>query len=344
MEIRHSKLKYKNILIVRLSSIGDIVITIPVIENLRRNFPEAGITYLTRKEYSPILYNNPNLSKVLVLEPEDLSTTAYIKFCIKLRKCGYDLIVDLHNTFRSRLLSTILTRARSIHVDKKRKDRMKMVYLKKLDTDIKMVDLFLNTLTQIGIEPDHINPEIVVAEQDKRKIHEETKTTPGSKAVGIHPYAKWKSKEWGLSNYLRVASELSKAGYHVLFFGEKPADFDVRNVDFWGDLSLKKLIDYISINSLYIGNDTGPTHIAAALKIPTIAIFGPTHPSLGFKPTGDNVVKTIHSGLDCSPCTFHGEEKCKFERYKCMEAIKPERIVDEALNILRNLEKEPDYE
>ncbi len=147
--------------------------------------------------------------------------------------------------------------------------------------------------------------------------------------AAIHPYAKHPLKEWGKQRFETLAEILVQNGFSALFIDEGTA---ADGIFFTGRVSLETLVGILAKVSLFFGNDSGPTHIAAALGTPTVAIFGPTHPCLGFVPRG-KYATYLHSGIKCSPCTLHGEGKCRFGSPKCFEQIAPESVAEAGLKI-----------
>ncbi|MBN1754940.1 glycosyltransferase family 9 protein [bacterium] len=325
----------ERILVIRLSSIGDIVITTPVLRNLRELLPHSKITYLTRKEYAPMLLHNPYIDGIIALELSQMKWEKYIGFAMSLRSERFSMVIDLHNNIRSRILSAILNVPLSYHVPKPYWKRWRLIHHAGSFTpkSLDILDQYLSTLKEAGFQVKTFFPEIFVTESEKAACLNQLEPFIGKQFVGIHPYAKWKNKEWGIEKYLDVAQLLSSEGYNVLFWDSPHAR--APELKYLCTDDLRELIGYLSICNLFVGNDSGPAHIAAALGVPTLTIFGPTHPVLGFTPRGRTNVKVLHSGIPCSPCSKHGENHCKYQTLRCMDAVKPEQVFKEALDLLR---------
>jgi heptosyltransferase-2 len=157
------------------------------------------------------------------------------------------------------------------------------------------------------------------------------------KKAAISPGAKHWNKRWLPEYYFEVAKDLISKGYHLDFFGSAEENEYVSNIalqlpqnkvtNLCGKVSLAELPLKIADCSLAITNDSGLMHIAAAVGIPTIAIFGPTVRELGFMPRNKNVQVTENNDLDCRPCTTIGLDHCPKGHFKCMKQIVPEKII-----------------
>ncbi|RKZ29816.1 hypothetical protein DRQ33_08450, partial [bacterium] len=129
--------------------------------------------------------------------------------------------------------------------------------------------------------------------------------------------------------FIQLTKLFRENGFSVMLIGEGDNKPGIR----WSDkISLETLVGLISFSRIFVGNDSGPAHIAGALGIPTVSIFGPTHPALGFTPRG-RYVTYVSAELECSPCTIHGKGKCKFKTRKCFDMITPEQVFEKAIKI-----------
>ncbi|MDP2959798.1 MAG: HAD-IIIA family hydrolase, partial [candidate division Zixibacteria bacterium] len=161
--------------------------------------------------------------------------------------------------------------------------------------------------------------------------------------IGIAPGAKWETKRWDKEKFSLVAKNLSQdLSAKILLVGDKNDQKLIENIeDNVGidkviqavGLPLNRLVALVERCELFISNDSGPMHLASASGVPTIGIFGPTHPGLGFSPEGLED-KIFFAGVECSPCSLHGEKECVKESRFCMSNIKPEEIIEEAKKMI----------
>jgi len=304
--------------IIRLSSLGDVVLSTGAIEALKRNDWEIG--FLTKPQYSPLLFEDKRVTTLF--EYSSMKDTLD-----DLKAFSPDWIIDLQVNFRTVLLAS-LAKIPTIRTEKHTlKRRLITKFNKGERSPHSVVDDFLSTLEKIGVRTQEVLPKLnpTTSGVDKAK-----KIIPTRRPIAaIHPDARYQFKNWGCDNFIKLANLLVKNGFSVVFIGDGD---DTDNIKWSGAISLQELVGILSLVDLFVGNDSGPTHIAASLETPTIAIFGPTHPALGFVPRG-KFTDFVYSELDCSPCTLHGRGECKFKIKKCFNSILPKNVLEKALNL-----------
>jgi len=303
---------------------------------LRERFPDAEIYLLTKSRYADLFENDPRLSGVLRWDPEE----RFRKQMAALRGMGFDLCVDLHANLRSCLVGGLLP-ARCIRYRKRRLARMAMVYAKSLPVRARTVlDLYGTALSRIGIKGGTDRPQLfldgnIVSEMEKELEHWGLREE--DEAVGVHPGARWEAKRWEAKSFAQVCDRLLESGRKCLLLGDEEDMPFVQEIVgrmsrvptvLAGELGLRALAAVIQRCRVLLCNDSGPMHVATAVGTPVVAIFGPTHPKLGFAPVGEHDV-VLTANLPCSPCSLHGEKACKFSHRRCMEAILPDRVVAE---------------
>ena len=328
------------ILIIRFSSIGDIVITSPVIRCVRKKFPDASVHFLTKKEYSSIVSGNPYLNEVRILK-ENLSETI-----TEVKNENYDLVIDLHKNIRTQAIR-IFSGAKWISFDKLNIEKWLLTNFKINQLPKKhLVDRYFDGLKQIGVENDGEGLDYFLNEEDARIVtnFEFTQQNFITWAIG----AKHKTKQFPAEKIAAVLSRPELKGKTVVLVGGREdsekakeiTDFVQSNdlYDMTGKLTIGQSAAMIQKSSLLITNDTGMMHIAAALKKPIISIWGSTIPEFGMYPYYGN--KTVQheyiqtdSNLSCRPCSKLGFDKCPKGHFKCMNEIKPEVIAQALLRL-----------
>lgn len=315
---------YKKILVVRFSSLGDIVLTTPVLMALRRRYPNAQIDYLLKEQYRPLLLNHPSGCGIITLSEELRSDSkAYLEFCDNLRTKNYDLIVDLQRNGRSYVLRKRVFRD-SVVINKRTLKRLLLIKFglgKDRYPDVRR--RFLKTIKRLGVdylkEPPRAVLRVDKDEIDAAKDKYLTGWDTNDRLIAIHPGSRWEMKKWGDDKFVKLAKDLIIKGYNVLALGE-PLDLISDNYVFAEETSLRELMALISLSDVFVGNDSGPLHIAEGLGTPAVGIFGPTHPSLGYAPRNDDSI-VMGVELKCRPCTLYGSGKCNLDRQLCMERI-----------------------
>jgi heptosyltransferase II len=343
----------EKILIVRLSSLGDVVLTTPVIEALKNEFPQSRIFFLTKAQYSDVLRNDPRISSLLEFDPQGRHKgfSGFLRLLSELKSHDFDLMVDLHANWRSFLVRRLTKSKIKLKYNKRWFSRWMMVYFKFLRTKpIHTMDSYLEVLKNLPIDTSDKRPLLFLSKNDVEFMEHfllEEKVRKDDIVVGIHPGARWETKRWDEEKFKQVCQVLTERyNYKIILMGDakdmrliERIRKDIPNTKLiqavgW---SLGKFMSLIKRCDGLITNDSGPMHMAQALQVPVVVIFGPTHPKLGFAPTGfDNVV--LCANVECSPCSLHGEKKCRKKNRLCMDLIQPEMVV-EAVESLIEKEK-----
>ncbi len=305
--------------IIRFSSLGDVVLSTAVVQALTDAEWEIG--FVTLPQYASLFKEDPRILKIFKFDGF-ASTAKAIKEFLP------DWVVDLHRNQRSIVLSGLLG-AKIVRTSKRNISRRMLVAFglgsRKPQS---VVDMQLKTLEKLGIFNNSSLPKIFPTQQGLFSAKEKLQGVKKPIAI-LHPGAKHPLKKWGTENFEKLSKSLIEKGFSVVIIDESE---NLDDVIYIKNLSLEELVGTIAQADIFIGNDSGPVHIAAALNIPTLSIFGPTHPALGFVPRGKNA-DYITADLPCSPCTLHGSGKCKFKTQKCFDEITPEMVIAKAMEL-----------
>ncbi|MGE4357358.1 MAG: lipopolysaccharide heptosyltransferase II [Candidatus Omnitrophota bacterium] len=338
---------YKRILIIRTDRIGDVVLSTPVIKNLRDNFPQSFITIMVRPYTREIVEGNPYLDEVIVYDKErkDRSFLATLKFVFKIRKYKFDLAIILHPTNRVHIISFLAGIPKRVGYKKKlgflNTDRIEE---KKYLGEKHELDYNLDLLNYLGI-PSHDRTlffPIDKEAEEKVVLFLKENNLEDKNFVVIHPGASCPSKIWPAENFASVSDSLIRDfGMKILivvaekeaYLGEKVRNFMKETpILALGKFSLKELASLLKRAKLFISNDSGPVHIAVAVGTPVISIFGRKQPGLSPKrwgPLGEgNII--LHKDIGCKECLAHN---CKIG-FKCLLAIKPEEVLEASKSII----------
>jgi heptosyltransferase-2 len=347
--------KYR-ILVIRLSSLGDIVLTTPVLDALKENFKNSEIHFLTKRKYQGLFESDPRVNSVIYFESEgkDKGLSRLFRLISKLNQEKFNLIVDLHSNLRSFFIRHLVKARKKIRYHKRLIPRLFMVYFKQWKVKpVSTVDCYLKSLEKIGLKIYNRIPRFYSKEEERLwadNFLKEAGIKKDEVLIGIAPGAKWETKSWNKERFSQVAKSLSQDSSvqngsirtKILLVGDKNDQklieyiknyVGVDNIVQAIDMPLERLIAMIERCELFISNDSGLMHIASATGVPTIGIFGPTHPGLGFSPSGLNDT-IFFAGVECSPCSLHGERGCVKESKFCMDNIKPEEIIKVAREII----------
>jgi len=340
----------EKILIMRFSSLGDIVLTTPVIKSLKQKFPQSKIFFLTRSQYQDVLKNDPNVFSLIKFDPVEKhkGISGFLKLIRELKTFNFVIMVDLHANLRSFFIRHLLKTKIKIKYDKRWLTRFLLVHFKFFKVKPRhTVDSYLKALKKINVNSSEKVPKIFLdqkSENFSKDFFIEKKIEKDDIVVGIHPGARWETKRWTEEKFTKVCQILSqKAGLKIILFGDQKDQEVIERISSHTEdqklfkavnLPLNKFMSLIKRCDGFVTNDSGPMHIASALGVPVVAIFGPTHPQLGFSPMGsENMVLTAN--VKCSPCSLHGEKRCHKESRFCMDLIEPEMVTDAVKRILK---------
>ena len=343
------------ILIIRFSSLGDVVLASAVIDALRDAFPTAKLILLVGAAYADLYEDDPRLDGVFRFQRSGRNARAEIRSLREIVGClqeqAFDAIVDLQGSFRSRMICSRLLAGRKVRYAKRHWTRVAMVRAKWLPLrPVSTVQAYLAALNGLGLPEGLRSPRLIVAPESVARAEERLRALgvgPEDHVVGIAPGALWPGKRWTSEGFAAVADALLEgASVRVAFLGDE-TDRDVvgaivkqmarRSVILTGMLDLKTLAAVIQRCSVLLTNDSGPMHLATAVGTPAVAVFGPTHPKLGFAPSGPHD-RVVTLDLPCSPCTLHGKVHCPYSTRRCMEGIAAELVLREIVQQLERLE------
>ncbi|MEO8823524.1 MAG: glycosyltransferase family 9 protein [Ginsengibacter sp.] len=307
------------ILIIRFSSIGDIVLTTPVIRNLRVKFPDATLHYLTKKKFAGIVSSNPNLDKVLLLE-EDLGKTIEE---IKAEK--YDEVIDLHHNLRTLRIKSALPFVpfrsfNKLNIEKWIYTNLKINVLPKMH----IVDRYMATVKHLGVTNDGLGLDYFIPKQDEIKEGD----IPFSHLQGYVAIAIGAAHNTKKLPVEKLQELVQKINFPIILLGgkddflngEKIAGKDtIKIYNACGKFSLNESAAIVRDSKLVISHDTGLMHIAAAFKKKILSVWGNTVPSFGMLPYQTQYKVFQVNKLQCRPCSKTGFDKCPRGHFKCMK-------------------------
>lgn len=339
----------KRILITRTDRIGDVVLSLPAIKAVRKAFPDAYIAVVVRPRADDILKGNPYVDEVIVYDKNKthkgiLKNLGFIK---RLRGRKFDMVLILHSTKRINLLCFLAGIPRRIGYARGKADFLltdRIEYTKKLGEKHE-AEYSLDILRYLGIEPEFSNPFIYVQDKDNQRAEEILKSfgiNKGEKFAILHPGASCVSKMWPLENFAKIGDMLAenlkmKAMINLApdqaGFGKKVmAMMKNQPVFFCDPTTLGEMAALFKKANLVISNDSGPVHIAAAVGVPVISIFGRNQKGLSpvrWKPLGDKAI-AVHKDVGCAECLAHD---CK-KGFLCLRSISAEEVFEKAKSLL----------
>lgn len=331
------------ILVIRLSSLGDIILTTPLIKAIKQKYSSSEIHYLLKKEYSEIIKSNPLVNKVLETS-NNITFRELRKLKSHIKSQNYDIIFDVHNNLKTFYLR-IFNRAkkktfRKYSLRKFLLVKFKVNLMKNLPPVYKR---YLKLVPVQGNFPIEINLS-ESAEKDAKAILRSALINQ-KKLICIHPVSKHYTKTYPANLYSELIKSFPENEYIFLLTGsehDKKIIYDILkhtngNVfDLSGKTNLISLASIIKNCSLLISGDTGPMHIAEALGIPVLMLAGSSVKEFGFYPQNPGSCVLEVQNLQCRPCSHIGRSSCPEKHFRCMREIKPEIIYKQVNKMLKN--------
>ena len=340
--------KARRILVSRLRFIGDVVLTTPVIRALKRHYPEAEIYYLAEAGPAAVLARNPYLEEVIALPDELLPGRTvltrcgeHLRFLRALRKRRFDLVIDLFGNPRSALL-TLATGARyRVGYDVRGRGAAYNVKIGR-SASLRVVDAYLDAVRTIGIPADDDRTEVHCSAEDEAWADSwlaERGVGGDRRIAALNPGASWPAKTWSAERFAELAGRMIEGlDLRVLLVagpGQREAVDGLAGmaghaIPIVETASLARLAALIRRCDLFVSNDCGPMHIAAAVGTPTIGLFGPSSPRIWFPYSKDDGHVALEAGAD--DCC--GRDFC-VRPVPCIESISPRRVLEAAESALR---------
>lgn len=311
------------ILIIRFSSIGDIVLTSPVPRCIKNTYSNAEIHFLTKPQYANLLQFNPHIDKFHLLDKSPALKA------LELKKEGYDYVIDLHNNLRTQVFKSILG-AESQAFDKVNFEKWLAVSFKQMSVlpDIHIVDRYINTCKILGVSNDRegldffLNPD-----ENIEEFRNQLGVEYVAWAIGAQHFTKRFPSE-------KIISVCKLLQMKIVLLGGKEdkieADkialsFSGQVLNLCGSLSIHQSAMVVKEAKVLVSNDTGLMHIGAAFKKPIISLWGNTIPEFGMSPYYGKyqIQNSIHEiqNLSCRPCSKIGFKSCPKKHFNCMNLI-----------------------
>jgi lipopolysaccharide heptosyltransferase I len=300
-QAKHRRSMGKNILLIKPSSLGDIVLALPALSALQRSFPDAKISWLVRPEFASLLKNHPDLTEVILFDRKFLGQAWFhpgafvslLSLIRRLRRGRFDTVIDLQGLFRTASLAWLSGSKRRFGIANPR-EFAHIFYTDKITQDyscIHLVDYYLRMVAAAGAQigrPEFRLPKDSAADKIVKKLLMKHKVNLDNYVVLV-PGAARPEKRWLAWNFSEIADKIAeKFGSSIVATGLKKEQVLIevlqklattRIANLAGQTSILELVALLKGARLVVSNDTGPGHIAAALGVPVVMLFGPTNPA-----------------------------------------------------------------
>lgn len=340
----------RRILIIRLSSMGDIILTTPLIELMTKTFPLARIDFCTKEKFTYLIKSNPKIHKVIKAKSE-LTYSALKDLRQLIKMSNYNLIIDLQNNLKTLYLRSI--QDAKVHVFNKHSFKKFLLVnfkINLLKNEKPITERYKETINRYASGDDLRNitfPELFTDPVSERSIDNmlvSLNITKANRIVCIPAVSGHFTKTYPAENYAHIINNYpdNDAVFFLTGRGKDSANIKlIRTLtgskivyDLCDKLEIEDLISLVKRSSSVICGDTGPMHIAEAFNIPVIMMAGSSVKEFGFYPQNEKAVVLENNSLKCRPCSHYGKEKCPKGHFKCMKELKPEQVLTKAVSLI----------
>jgi D,D-heptose 1,7-bisphosphate phosphatase len=325
----------EKIVVIRLGSLGDIILASAPVINLKLAYPDSHIIFLTKKRFADTVGRFYGVDEICTVSDSAGPTELY-KLILKLDQGGVDRVIDLHGNIRSWMIRTLLPSNQRVVYPKRRLERWLAVHRKIIPTSWQhTIELYNDCLIQIDKPTPCQRPCLRLDTGIERK------SPFRDNMIIIAPGASYPNKQWSFEKFVETAGLIQKQHDIKIMWVIQKADQGKSGLENLGSDKFQEIVDYpipqladlISQAQMTIANDSGIAHLSSAVGTPVFSLFGPTHPVLGFAPRGlyDRVIEVDEP---CRPCSLHGKKPCYREERFCFNRITPAMVADEASGFL----------
>jgi heptosyltransferase-2 len=334
------------ILIMRFSSLGDVVLATAALNYIKAQRPEAELVFLTKAAYAPLLEGHPALKEVWTLQGSALAMAG------RIRQAGFDAILDLQGKPRSFFLGA-WSGSRVERMKNHAWNRRLRVWFPGGSRTLPphVADRAVQAAAGLLGEPfTAAAPSLVVSPAASAWADDflwSSGLREGETVLAIAPGAAWPTKRWNSGSFAQALGLVAEQGRRFLFVGDAADEALARRIIGYarkgadrcivaaGKTDFPALAALLKRSELLLSNDSGPMHVAGAVGTPVVALFGPTVEAFGFFPRGSRD-RVLQRDLACRPCSVHGGDRCPLGTHACMEGIAPFEVAQAVEGVLRS--------
>jgi heptosyltransferase-2 len=345
MSIKPSILDFKRIAILQTAFIGDVALTLPMVQSIKEVSPSSEIIFVTTPQSAELVSIANAVSHVITYDKKGLNDGLRgIKFISQLlNEKKVDCIISPHRSMRSALVTyyakpefsvTFHKSALSIIYDKRVKYK---IHQHEIERNFSLLSIFENDFRLLELN----DVKLDISDEDIDYV-DSLFLNNSKKNIAIAPGSIWKTKRW-LPDYFKSFIKHYSEEYNVILIGGK-SDIDLCSEiasgtnaqNLAGKTTLAQSIHLLSKCNLLLTNDSSPTHLAGLANCPTATIYGPTSPRFGFSPRGESSISIVNDSLKCHPCHIHGKQVCPVKTHECMTSLNPDTVITKCDLLLQN--------
>ena len=341
--------RWDNVLILQTSFLGDTVLTLPLICEVRRRFPVKKLTLLCQPVSRELLLDHPAIDEIITDDKKnsDRGWRGVYRTAARIKERSFTLALTPHKSLRSAL---ILYLAAIPHRVGFRQSRGWFFYQQRPERNPELHDVErnLSVLQAFGLRPEQCQRaiDLPVSSEIQKRVDEKLLklgVLENDLIIGVSPGSVWPTKRWSAAGFAALIQMLQQRfACRVLLFGGADDSAVVEDVQrrcggaaasLVGLIGLRELAAAINRCRIFITNDSAPMHIAVARRVPTVAVFCATTPGLGFYPYTHEAI-VVQRDLSCRPCAPHGGRRCPLGTEDCIRQISPDAVLRAAEKLL----------
>ncbi len=332
----------KKIVIWQTAFLGDLILTTPLVESIKKIYPDSYLSLISKPFGRDVFKNNPFLDELIIFDKKNMSNWQLIK---KLKKKRYDIAISPHRSHRASYSLFLSRIPKRIGFDKA---GFSFLYTDTVPHRFDGTHEIIRNLQLLKVLPEYDknkiveNPSLYLSEEEE--IFYKNFSLEDKNYVSIAPGSKWATKRWTVEGFARLIDILQERGELIVLIGSFE-DEEYTNkilekvkekkniVNIVGKTNLRQSFSIIKHSKILISNDSAPVHMAVAFNTPVVEIMGPTVKEFGFYPFRNGIVVETE-GLSCRPCGLHGHQECPIKTHECMTKISPEDVLNAVDNLL----------
>ncbi|MFA5011432.1 MAG: glycosyltransferase family 9 protein [Ignavibacteria bacterium] len=336
------------VLIIQTAFYGDVILSLPLVQVLKKNKSDYSIDFMCIPKTSEILKGNPYINKVIIFDKYESAKgiSGFRNVITEVRNNNYDVIISVQRYTRSSIIAKLSGAEKRVSYEN---SSLPYFYTDKVPYSQKHeINRVLNLLKPLGIfESKIIKPELFPSDEDKNeviKIFNGLNIKSKSNLICIAPGSVWFTKRFPEEKFVELLNMMDKSNLKIALLGGKDDTKLCENIikkstnnevySFAGKITILQSAELIKNCSLLITNDSAPLHMANAVGTKVIALFGSTTKEFGFYPIGVNDKIFEINGLKCRPCSNHGRKNCPIHTFDCMQNINVRDIYNEIVSSL----------
>ena len=334
------------VLIIQTAFLGDLVLTLPLVQEIKNKTPDAKISMLVIPGNYEITSNSPSIDSVITFDKKgsQKSLFEFLKLAFRLMKQNFDVIYCPHRSFRSALLAFIAKPRSSVGFDRSAGSFFFKSVIK-YNPDAHEVE---RNLSLLGNYSENDRWKILPAVESKgisEKIILRIGEPKHNNVAAVAPGSVWQTKKYPFESFVEVTKSLVEKGWKICVvgggedfdLGEKLAKISSDVINFCGRLTVTESIELLRNCKFLFSNDSAPTHLAMAADIPAVTIYCSTIPKFGFYPYNSRSISLSYDNLSCKPCGIHGNTECPTGTFECAERLPPETVIKSVENLFPNI-------